>query len=385
MKQKRFLLIAALSVLMAGAATAQDKLKSYSYVEAQGGVQLTSTNAPMDKLLTPTASLSFGHYFTPVIGARLHVNGWQSKSGFEPLDQYYKWKYVTPSVDLMINLCNLFSKSTNHALNVILLGGVGVNYAWDNDELNGLSLDPKLAPLAWDKDRLNHNLRAGLRLETNVRKPFGVSLEVNANSVDDRFNSKSNDADDWQFTAQLGLSWRFGHKYRKSEPAPVVREVVEEPVKEVVPAPAVVEKKPEPKAVVKRETVKLHKEVFYGIRVSENETPSAICNYVIPSDHYTIECTARKDDGPDGFIIVFNYVNPQNYCQLNFGTCGNTLHALEQISGDVKTQTASRPGSVETGKWYGVKLTVAGDSVKAWLDNEVVFAEVLKQSDSSKE
>lgn len=280
MKQKRFLLIAALSVLMAGAATAQDKLKSYSYVEAQGGVQLTSTNAPMDKLLTPTASLSFGHYFTPVIGARLHVNGWQSKSGFEPLDQYYKWKYVTPSVDLMINLCNLFSKSTNHALNVILLGGVGVNYAWDNDELNGLSLDPKLAPLAWDKDRLNHNLRAGLRLETNVRKPFGVSLEVNANSVDDRFNSKSNDADDWQFTAQLGLSWRFGHKYRKSEPAPVVREVVEEPVKEVVPAPAVVEKKPEPKAVVKRETVKLHKEVFYGIRVSENETPSAIMKEV---------------------------------------------------------------------------------------------------------
>lgn len=115
------------------------------------------------------------------------------------------------------------------------------------------------------------------------------------------------------------------------------------------------------------------------------EAPLSICNYVIPSDHYTIECTARKDDGPDGFIIVFNYVNPQNYCQLNFGTCGNTLHALEQISGDVKTQTASRPGSVETGKWYGVKLTVAGDSVKAWLDNEVVFAEVLKQSDSSKE
>lgn len=279
MKQKRFLLTAALSLLMVGAATAQDKLKSYSYVEAQGGVQLTTTNAPMDKLLLPTASLSFGHYFTPVIGARLHVNGWQSKSGFESLDQYYKWKYVTPSVDLMINLCNLFSKSTNHALNVILLGGVGVNYAWDNDELNGLNIDPKLAPLAWDKDRLNHNLRAGLRLETNVRKPFGVSLEVNANAIDDRFNSKSNDADDWQFTAQLGLSWRFGHKYRKAEPAPVVREIVEEPVQEVVPAP-VVEKKPEPKAVVKRETVKLHKEVFYAIRVSENETPSAIMKEV---------------------------------------------------------------------------------------------------------
>ena len=268
---------AAFAMLLAGAASAQD-LKSYSYIEVQGGAQLTSTNAPMDKLITPTAALSFGHYFTPVVGARLHVNAWQSKSGFKALDQYYKWKYVTPDLDLMINLSNLFSKSTSHALNVILLGGVGLNYAWDNDELKDLNLAPELTPLAWDKNRLNHNLRAGLRLETNVTKPFGLSLEVNANSIDDRFNSKTNDADDWQFTAMLGLSFRFGHKYRKSEPAPVVRKVVEpEPEKVVEPAPVVEEKKqPEKKAVVKQETVKLHKVIHYAIRVSANETFNVI-------------------------------------------------------------------------------------------------------------
>ena len=183
---------AALAMLLVGAASAQDDrdaLKSYSYVEVQGGAQLTSTNAPMDKLITPTAALSFGHYFTPVVGARLHVNAWQSKSGVQALDQYYKWKYVTPDLDLMINLSNLFSKNASHALNVILLGGVGLNYAWDNDELKDLNLAPELTPLAWDKNRLNHNLRAGLRLETNVTKPLGLSLEVNANSLDDRFNS----------------------------------------------------------------------------------------------------------------------------------------------------------------------------------------------------
>ena len=42
-------------------------------------------------------------------------------------------------------------------------------------------------------------------------------------------------------------------------------------------------------------------------------------------------------------------------------------------------QAATHSGSVETGKWYDVKLTVAGDSVKAWLDDELVFDEVLKQ------
>ena len=102
--------------------------------------------------------------------------------------------------------------------------------------------------------------------------------------------------------------------------------------------------------------------------------------YVITSDQYTIHCTARKDSGPEGFIIVFNYVDTQHYCQLNFGTNGNTQHAIEQISGDSRTQTTVRTGSVETGKWYDVKLTVAGDNVKAWLDNEIVFDIILKKT-----
>ena len=64
MKTKN-LLTAAVALLMAGAAQAQTNTwNSYSFIEAQGGVQLTSTNAPMDKLITPTAALSFGHYLT---------------------------------------------------------------------------------------------------------------------------------------------------------------------------------------------------------------------------------------------------------------------------------------------------------------------------------
>lgn len=109
------------------------------------------------------------------------------------------------------------------------------------------------------------------------------------------------------------------------------------------------------------------------------QAPLAICNYVIPSDHYTIQCTARKDGGPEGFIIVFNYVDARHYCWLNFGCEGNTLHAIEQTSVDSRKRLCTRPGSVETGKWYDVRLTVAGDTVKAWLDDALMFDEVLKQ------
>ena len=294
MKTKRLMTLAASMLLLGGTAMAQsENWQSFSYVEAQGGLQLTSTNAPMDKLMTPTAALSFGHYFTPVVGARLHVNAWQSKSGFKDLDQYYKWKYVTPSVDLLLNMSNLFGQNQDRALNVILLGGVGLNYAWDNNELQDLGIAPQRIPLAWEDNRLSHNLRAGLRLETNQSKPLGFSLEVNANSLDDRFNSKINDADDWQFTAMVGLNFRFGYKGKKH--IPVTRQI-EETIWEDVPVVKKV-KKQEPYMVEK--PVTLHKEVFYDIRVSDNVDPSVI----------QAEVAKFMKENPDSKVTIVGYAD----------------------------------------------------------------------------
>ena len=274
MKTKN-LLTAAVALLMAGAAQAQTNTwTSYSFIEAQGGVQLTSTNAPMDKLITPTAALSFGHYFTPVVGARLHVNAWQSKSGLASTGQYYKWKYVTPDLDLLVNLTNLFGKGSDHALNVILLGGVGLNYAWDNDELKDLNLPANTMPLAWDKNRLSHNLRAGLRLETNQAKPFGVSLEVNANSLDDRFNSKTNDKDDWMFTAMLGLNFRFGHK--KAAPRYVTKTIEVIDTFEVDEPITIKVKEKQPKTKTETKHMKMNEAIFFKIRESDANAASGI-------------------------------------------------------------------------------------------------------------
>ena len=274
------ILMAAFALLTSGAAMAQDccesggMLKSYSFVEAQGGLQWTTTDAKIDKLLMPVGALSFGHYFTPVIGARLHAEGIQAKGRFESLDKDYKWNYITADADLLVNLSNLFSKNYNRPLNIIFVGGLGLVNAWKNDDMTKIvEENPSLAPLAWgEHNRMSHNLRAGLRLETNVTKPFGVSLEVNANDMDDRFNSKTNDRDDWMISGKLGLIYRFGFKkecckkvepVKEPEPIPVV-----EPAPVPEPAPVVVEeKKPEPKPVVK--TDKLNEEIFYVICKSD--------------------------------------------------------------------------------------------------------------------
>lgn len=190
----------------------------YAFIGLQGGVQETATHTYNNwKLFTPTASVSVGMHFTPVIAARVHVNGIWNKSGissdYRDFDYTYKYKYVTSDLDAMVNIVNLFSKDKYQPLNLYLIGGIGLNYAWDNENV------PALKPYITtsnSKARLSHNFRLGGMVDVRVARNWSVNLEVDANSLSDRFNSKISGSDDWQFTAQLGLTYRFGlpHKVK---------------------------------------------------------------------------------------------------------------------------------------------------------------------------
>ena len=179
------------------------------------------------------------------------------------------------------------------------VGGFGLNYAWDNDELKAITAQHRdlNTELAWDKNRFSHNIRAGLRLETDVTKPIGLSLEVDANSLSDRFNSKMNNSDDWIFTAMLGLSFRFGHKYKKCECKKEEPVVVPEPVPVVEPEPKpepkpepVVEKKPEPKVVtVKEGTGNPRLNMGYSKKRAENCRQELIDGYGCDASRISVD------------------------------------------------------------------------------------------------
>lgn len=95
------------------------------------------------------------------------------------------------------------------------------------------------------------------------------------------------------------------------------------------------------------------------------------------SNRYHYHVKARKDGGNEGFLILFNYVDPQNYCWLNIGGWGNTQNGIEQIIRGGKGQVATAPGHVENGRWYDIDLDVDGDSVTASLDGKQIFATKL--------
>ena len=223
-----------------------------AFISLQAGGQTTFTDYNNWKLVTPTASIGVGVHFTPVIGARLHVNGIWNKNAIctESFDEKFKYKYATADLDVMLNMVNLIAKGNYHPLNVYLIGGVGINYAWDNDDVPALR---NYIATIDSRNRLTHNYRVGTMLDVRVAPNWSVNLEVAGNSLGDRFNSKESGSGDWQLTAQVGVTYKFGRalKLRSSKKevnAGTVEPAAVDVVPETVPASTSVEVvKPEPK------------------------------------------------------------------------------------------------------------------------------------------
>ena len=197
----------------------------------QGGVQNTFNNEFNNwKTFTPTASISFGRWFTPVVGARLHLNGAWSKSGVNYLladDGHYNYNYVTPTADVLVNLCTLFGKKDWYPVNLIFVGGLGANYAFENYYRSEEKALGSTMLYADNDNRWAFNGKVGLMLDIPICKWLSFNLEGDLNA---RYVGKSEVFNDdiLQFVGQAGLTFKFGYKKAKPAPAPVVAEA--EPV-----------------------------------------------------------------------------------------------------------------------------------------------------------
>lgn len=248
----------------------------YTFIGVQGGGQVTFSNPSFSNLVTPIGSVSVGRFFTSAVGARLNVQGWQNKSGYKIAgeDKTYKFNYITTDLDLMINLSNIICPKNTHFFNAILFGGIGISYAWDNDEQKTLiNTYGVTEPAAWDDDRMVHNFRVGMQFEFNVSKHVGINLEVAANHLNDRYNSKKNGAPDWQATGLVGLTYKFGFqkKKRSSTSSTLAAQDYDNArnTAAAVAAPPVVKEEPKPAPVAQKKKEKTSAEIFYTIGKSE--------------------------------------------------------------------------------------------------------------------
>lgn len=88
---------------------------------------------------------------------------------------------------------------------------------------------------------------------------------------------------------------------------------------------------------------------------------------------YTVTLKARKISGAEGFMVMVRALDENNWIWFNAGGWGNAQHGLEQMRDGQKSQLGTRAaGGIEAGRWYDVRVEIAGDHVRCSLDGQVV-------------
>jgi outer membrane protein OmpA-like peptidoglycan-associated protein len=261
---------------------------------------------------------ALGRQFTPVVGARLAVNAWQSKAGSKIDGWKFKWdwKYVAPSVDVTFNLSNLFRGfNPNRLFNFSVFGGLGANIGFSNDGAKDAQADikakfPNLVATAmwdqadnlsylWDGTKVRLFGQAGIAGDFRISDAVSVGLELSANTLSDKYNSKKAGNWDWYFNALAGVKINLGPTYTTREipvPEPEIRyveKIVEKIVEKPVPAPA---------AAAVAEVEPLRRDIFFlinktNIRPSEAQKVKDIADYLNEHPTAKVMITGYADAG----------------------------------------------------------------------------------------
>ena len=327
------ILLSSLLALGCTAASAQEAktvnvFNPHGYLQVQIGGQETLGEIGFGDLLSPNVQVGYGYNFNKVVGARVSLNAWQSKAGQDFLGQTYKWKwnYVAPMVDATFNLSNLFCGfNPNRLVNVGVFAGIGANIAWGNDEaataqsnmnaaytnlINSAygtttpeankvaKSDPALSYL-WDGSKVRLTGRVGANVDFRVSERVSLGLEVSANTLNDRYNSKKAGNADWYFNALVGAKFTLGKTYTtKTIPAPKpVEKIIERIIEKPAPAPA-------PKTETKQEAVdeNFRRDIFFPIgnsNIAKSQTTkiAEIVTFMKENPDAKITLTGYADKG----------------------------------------------------------------------------------------
>ncbi len=85
---------------------------------------------------------------------------------------------------------------------------------------------------------------------------------------------------------------------------------------------------------------------------------------------YDLRVEAVKRSGKEGFLIAFGVKDTGTYYWWNLGGWDNTRSAVEQAVDGGKSTLISKPGSIETGRAYDIRVEVRGRQVTLYLDGE---------------
>lgn len=284
-----------------------DAFNPHWYLQAQVGGQYTLGELSFGDLISPNAQLSAGYNFTSILGVRLGVNAWQSKAGWDGATEYdWKWNYVAPNADLTVNLSNLLcGYKADRKFNVSWFAGVGANIAFGNDEaqdvnaaIGGVTENLQNLSGLWDGTAVRLQGRTGLMADYSFNDRWSLGLELQANVLNDNYNSKTAGNSDWFFNGLVGVKYNLGKPSVKKQVAvPTAPErIIERVVERVVEKPAPVQQ------AVQQAVEPLRRDVFFTISsttitAAEMQKVKEIADYLNKYPNATVSITGYADKG----------------------------------------------------------------------------------------
>ena len=261
----RYAILTCMLMTAAIAASAQDQQGTTVYdfnphwnIQAQGGAQYTLGEVAFSDLLSPNAQVAIGYDFTPAFGIRIGANAWQSKGGstFGESQYTWKWNYVAPALDLKLNLSNLIGGFKPYRVcNFGIFAGAGANIGMNNDEAWEQNTAIKAIPsrvynyepleYLWKDNVVRFVGRAGATVDFRLSDAVSVGAELQANILNDHYNSKKAYNPDWYFNALVGVKINLGKTHTTRivpAPEPEIRYVdkyVDKIVEKQIPCPEV--------------------------------------------------------------------------------------------------------------------------------------------------
>lgn len=302
---------------------AEDGFRGHWFIQLQGGAGYTVGETSLGGLISPAAAFNFGYRFTDVWSLRAGLGGWQAKGALTGPTELYKYNYLQGNVDVMVDICSIFSGYRMHrAVSPYLFAGAGINGAFNNSEAQAIAARFPADGYLWDGSKIFPAGRFGVGTRIRITDAVQFNIEINANFLSDKFNSKQGSAVDWQLGAMGGFTFNIGlkkaHKSQRSSAyaatsttAPVTSsaepeadsnenaQVSAEPVQTVAEPESAV---PEQKDAAAEQKMEEKRDVFFRIGRFD------IMDTEIAKLH---ELSDMLKDNPDMKATITGYADPQ--------------------------------------------------------------------------
>lgn len=191
------------------------KFRNNWFVQGQLGMAYTLSeyyrDASFSDIIAPHFSIAIGKHTSPIMSARLQLEGWESKnySLLSGNPQTYKIRYFQINIDRQFNLTTIIKRELSDYSPLYFTANIGLGYAhgFKNAKMQTKSTN-MIVP------------RIGLSANWQLNNLMTLNFEMTANFYPDRFNGRVDGKKyDGVINTMVGIKYNLGEKNKQTKPS----------------------------------------------------------------------------------------------------------------------------------------------------------------------